>query len=81
MVAGDFGSVDAHMERIGILLILIAVMSICTSRVTTAVNKTNREADEAFEAGFEMGQDKGYIEGRKAGRPAVVTNIFDRRSG
>jgi hypothetical protein len=81
MVVGDFGSIDPHMERIGLMLILGSVMTICTSRITAAINKTNREADAAFEAGFEMGMDKGYLEGRKAGRPTAVTNIFDRRSG
>lgn len=65
--------VDIATLTIGVTVVLVGG-KVCTGALLyAAIRKPRLAADEAFELGYQMGEDKGYREGRRAGRPVVVS--------
>ena len=57
---------------VGIEIVVLATISLCSWIARLRIKATNRPADVAFDLGFQMGYDRGFVEGRRTSRPVLV---------
>jgi hypothetical protein len=62
---------DWTVTALGVAVLLVGSMALCTRAVCDKLDKVNRPADEAWTEGYESGYDKGWRDGNNAARPTL----------
>ena len=71
IAASNFRREYAFMA--GVALVLIGLATLGGRSLSKRLNREPRSAEDAYEVGYQMGYDKGWMDGRRAGRPTVVS--------